>query len=319
MTRELESRKDLVNEKVTRHDVTRHCEGASHFSHLALHNSTRHCEEDKHSAVRRGNLLNGLLRHFVPRNDGDSCTPQSLLNVKNLKTYRLNVLTTLKKTAFTLAEVLITLGVIGIVAVMTIPTVINNSQNKIFLVGLKKAYSLLSQVNEMVQIENPSYGWDNLKDDDTDSIATLFSYYKPYFKIAKDCGCGKTSPGCWSDDATKGLNNIQFAYSGEKYIGFNTCSVRLADGTNLTFDFWKGYVLGVDYDKVLPFFYVDVNGDKKPNTFGKDVFVLAIKNGNIVPAGIDNNSPKCTASDTSSNLSGIDCAAKVLQEDKISY
>ena len=224
----------------------------------------------------------------------------------------------MKLKAFTLSEVLITLGIIGVVAAMTMPILVDNAQNKILLVRFKKAYSLLSQVNEMVQIENPSYGWDNFQDGDVNSSATLFSYYKPYFKIAKDCGCGKTSPGCWSDDATKGLNNIQFAYSGEKYIGYDTCSVRLADGTNLTLDFWKG-VIGINYDKKIPLFYVDVNGDKKPNTLGKDVFVLAIRNGILVPAGIDNESANCSASNDLGKLAGIDCAAKVLKEDKISY
>ena len=49
------------------------------------------------------------------------------------------------KKGFTLAEVLITLGIIGVVAAMTMPTLINNINNKQNIAALKKAYSLISQ------------------------------------------------------------------------------------------------------------------------------------------------------------------------------
>ena len=57
------------------------------------------------------------------------------------------------KKAFTLAEVLITLGIIGIVAAMTLPAVINNSRNKQLEAGLKRSYSLISQALDMYQAE----------------------------------------------------------------------------------------------------------------------------------------------------------------------
>ncbi|PWL77324.1 hypothetical protein DBY21_05240, partial [Candidatus Gastranaerophilales bacterium] len=57
------------------------------------------------------------------------------------------------KKAFTLSEVLITLGVIGIVAAMTLPAVINNSRNKQLEAGLKRSYSVLGQALNMYQAE----------------------------------------------------------------------------------------------------------------------------------------------------------------------
>ena len=51
----------------------------------------------------------------------------------------------LKKAAFTLAEVLITLGIIGVVAAMTMPSLIQNYQEKATVTKLKKCYSLVSQ------------------------------------------------------------------------------------------------------------------------------------------------------------------------------
>ena len=54
---------------------------------------------------------------------------------------------------FTLAEVLITLGVIGIVSVMTLPALIANNRNKELENGLKKAYSVMGQALDMYQAE----------------------------------------------------------------------------------------------------------------------------------------------------------------------
>ena len=59
-----------------------------------------------------------------------------------------------RKKGFTLAEVLITLGIIGMIAEMTIPTLMNNVGNQVFKVGLKKSYSVLSQATVDVMNEN---------------------------------------------------------------------------------------------------------------------------------------------------------------------
>lgn len=56
-----------------------------------------------------------------------------------------------KKSAFTLAEVLITLGIIGVVAAMTIPTLLAKYQEKQTVTKLKQTYSILSQAIRSVQ------------------------------------------------------------------------------------------------------------------------------------------------------------------------
>ena len=60
----------------------------------------------------------------------------------------------MKKFAFTLAEVLITLGIIGTVAAMTLPSLITRNQNKALEAGLKKNYSIIQQAFEMYQAEH---------------------------------------------------------------------------------------------------------------------------------------------------------------------
>ena len=66
------------------------------------------------------------------------------------------------KKGFTLAEVLITLGIIGVVAAMTIPSLINAAQGKELETAFKKAYSVLTQaVLIMEREEGQTVNWDN--------------------------------------------------------------------------------------------------------------------------------------------------------------
>lgn len=223
------------------------------------------------------------------------------------------------KKAFTLAEVLVTLGIIGVVAAMTMPVLMNNARDKELVARFKKAYSLLSQATIMASMEYPVEDW-NMRAANLSDTEIIYNYYKPHLSITQDCGCSKRALGCWSKDATRTINGSIYTYGHEKGIGDTYCAVRLADGMNLSFDTWGPSDLGVTSSSDVFFFYVDVNGDKKPNVLGKDVFqfVVTKEKGALVPAGADNNTVKCTKNDTSREA-GIDCAAKVLAEDKIDY
>ena len=71
------------------------------------------------------------------------------------------------KFAFTLAEVLITLGIIGVVAAMTLPTLIQNHQKKVTVVRLKKFYSVMSNAIRMEEAALGDYkGWAPTQQDD---------------------------------------------------------------------------------------------------------------------------------------------------------
>ena len=74
-----------------------------------------------------------LLKRFFAgaQNDKNTC----------LVPYCLSNLVSSKKAAFTLAEVLITLGIIGIVAAMTIPTLVSNYQKKVLKTQFTKKYA----------------------------------------------------------------------------------------------------------------------------------------------------------------------------------
>lgn len=229
-----------------------------------------------------------------------------------------------KQKAFTMAEVLITIGIIGVVAAMTLPGLINNMQNQEKVTALKKAYSILSQATLLaIELNGDSGSW-GIKDNDTEVIERLFSYYRPQLKIIKYCSGVKG--GC-SVDTVKDLKGNKFHwYNNNHSIGANALSIRLEDGMTITFDVFSSpkNEFGVDTTGPVLVFIVDVNGEKSPNQFGRDIFafVLDSKRNILVPAGKDNDSETCKSTGSvpgNYNYVGMDCTAKVLREDKISY
>ena len=105
----------------------------------------------------------------------------------------------IRRAAFTLAEVLITLGIIGVVAAMTIPTLVSNYKKKVVETKLVNFYSVINNAVKMSEVENGSVTlWDPLeqdeiKDDSDNVIATpttnvqewFAKYLAPYVKTAK--------------------------------------------------------------------------------------------------------------------------------------
>ncbi|MBR1754575.1 type II secretion system protein, partial [bacterium] len=88
-----------------------------------------------------------------------------------------------KHRGFTLAEVLITLGIIGVVAALAIPTLISNNNKRIVETRLAKFYSTMNQAIELSEVENgPKEKWDNLKDNPSEWFR---KYLEPYVKTSK--------------------------------------------------------------------------------------------------------------------------------------
>ena len=106
-----------------------------------------------------------------------------------------------KPFAFTLAEVLITLGIIGVVAAMTMPTLITKYQKKQTLNQLRKAYAEMSQA---IRISESKFGtletWDFANFETPQERIKYFSenYFFPNIKIIKKCV--PASEECWSSN-----------------------------------------------------------------------------------------------------------------------
>lgn len=217
----------------------------------------------------------------------------------------------LKKAAFTLAEVLITLGIIGVVAAMTMPSLIQNYQEKATVTKLKKCYSLVSQA--YVSILNDEGGSDTLQAGDDLEMMEKFG---KYLKYQKTCGRNK---GCFPNVTYKSV-------TGNGYIKWEDDTTDrsraiLTDGTLIMFNksaMWGGNEGNYLYAQI----YVDINGFKGPNQLGRDFFYFYINPEKIVPAGAKaleekNEDQKFTKNCIQQN--GYACAAWVIYNENMDY
>lgn len=212
--------------------------------------------------------------------------------------------------AFTLAEVLITLVIIGVIAAITIPSIHAACNEISFHSALKKNFSVLSNAfNLAKKYDYNDYEYWTHSDSNTDAIYENYLYLKKYLTVIREC---KDEEGCWSQDITKAPTGAQAMSATEKGIGGNIITFTLNDGTNVCLDYWSQSdtidLFGVDkYLIGNPLsVWVDVNGDRKPNKLGKDVYAFILTSRGLVPAGNNNNSANC-------ETTGYDCTAKYLR------
>ena len=155
-----------------------------------------------------------------------------------------------KRFGFTLAEVLITLGIIGVVAAMTIPTLMNQTASAEFKTGYKKIISTLNQAITMnVALDSTDFSALSASDFATSgSIANMFMSRMNVVKtaIAADTGL----------DTTTGAPAAPVSAAGNYTVFFNDGMVI---GWPKTCASMTG--VGVSNCKAV----VDVNGPKKPN------------------------------------------------------
>ena len=213
-----------------------------------------------------------------------------------------------KANGFTLAEVLITLGIIGIVAAMTLPTLITNYQKRATIAKLKRAYSVIKQAYLMSydQVGDPAA-------DDAFSMG-IDSYFKTYWapyikgtvcKSYKECGYNSGAPWIQANGTAlptgvvAGGRTTFYTTDGVLYVVFIS-----GGGSN-----------GED----VPISYVicDINGAKKPNQLGKDVFYfqrIADEKGNDMQFYGYRTSNASINSDCSTRGSGSFCAEKIRRD-----
>ena len=187
-----------------------------------------------------------------------------------------------RKPAFTLAEVLITLGVIGIVAALTLPNMIKKHRNKVLETQFKAAYSIIQQASYKMYMENEGDFIDFLGHS---TGAGYISKYREkyvelapkYYKVIKNLDKTETA-----DLKMYTSNGNEFTYNGS-FLSFSP--MLLPNGMLLSFNSHTGGNIII---------YVDTNGPfKNPNRFGYDLFRLEMtKNGKII-GDQDTNNDTC--------------------------
>jgi prepilin-type N-terminal cleavage/methylation domain-containing protein len=214
---------------------------------------------------------------------------------------------------FTLAEVLITLGIIGIVAAMTIPGLMNNAKATKLRSQYLKAYSTLGQVMLKIQDEGDDIEPSNYYDNPT-AYKTIFMQY-----LAGATDCGYKAGAFQSDKAAPCYNAGRYAdYAGRpKYMNLNntagTDGVIFESGQILLSDgsLWLFYLQNKWHPTLLT---IDINGYKSPpNRLGYDLFTFQYYDGTFIPSGALHTSytdeKYCSETDTGS-YNGIGCTVK---------
>ena len=243
----------------------------------------------------------------------------------------------LNKNGFTLAEVLITLGVIGVVAALTLPSVINDYNEKKNIATWKKAYAEFAQVAQKISYDYNVNTFEEAirKQEEIDNLTPsgdlvtqpVINLFSKYFK-----------------NINMACNGTKCEFAGNEMSGW-ACTNILVDGYVSSSGLGKStgykYLSGADAGYWVLGYYptvcaqtpsytfaldtntssygrisIDVNGKKKPNVIGKDIFVLNMNNLNQVVPGGSNGfySTKDYECDSNAKYGGPACSAEYLQK-----
>ena len=234
-----------------------------------------------------------------------------------------------RKFAFTLAEVLITLGIIGVVAAMTLPTLVQRHREKQTVSALKSAYSIFSQAYLMAvkeygtldnwgfagieKVEHEDGSVDYVSEENGVSNKVIYDKFAKYLKVGKHCSPGDET--CLKT-VTKGTFESGILTNG---MAFNfvqrsgDCSSKAGSTKNL--------------QSVCADITVDIDGPSKgENAWGKDWFRFYITKYGVLPKGTP-DSTSFTFSKNCINASqatyggkyGEACTAWVLYNENMDY
>jgi len=229
--------------------------------------------------------------------------------------------------------VLITLAIIGIIAAITIPTIVANHQKKHLETAFTKGYRTVSHMINLARAEHgdfSSWDWESAATPEGQD-AFVKKYFLPYLNTVKFCPADNSSGGCFPNVTYKFLNGKN---SSSNYETIDRTSVLLADGMSYTF-FFPNPTTCMNIKSRCVSIAIDTNGFKKPNTIGYDFvsFEIFPATGEFLPRGINVNKFNAETNDYDKltweqllqrcSVGGSDnhlCSGRIVQEGfKINY
>ena len=256
-----------------------------------------------------------IVCNLFPRPFGERVRERGYLATSHLSRLTAFTLAEGATHAFTLAEILITLGIIGIVAALTIPSVIEGYKEKETVAKLKKVYSVLSQSYELyMQETGEPFKWSadsSIYDRGEDEqYVEFFNILKKQYKKVKECH--NEFVGCYSRGYYKTLLGNDYTYGYGERAGKGKLSLVTPDGVTIGFG-WDGVW---QQDKIL----VDLNGPKKPNRGGYDAFAFSIKDDKIIPfENLIKNLCDLKNDDKVQAMNGWGCTGWVITRENLDY
>ena len=234
-----------------------------------------------------------------------------------------------KKKGFTLAEVLITLGIIGVVAAMTMTNLIVNYQKQETIEKLKKANSVIGQFLQKAENDNGCLCYWTFSDHNF----VYNTYIKPYFNVINN----SAKYGYSTSSYFSSIGYKTFSANGGRHV-FKTMeanSYNYFSGesyADLFFMTTDGFLYGLGWNQSQLTgrreleFLVDINGPRLPNVAGKDVFMFKIGGeycqSKVWPYKLGNQScsgsscvytPHKCGNGESCKKSGFNCACNIIE------
>ena len=230
------------------------------------------------------------------------------------------------KAAFTLAEVLITLGIIGVVAALTMPALITNIQDRIQQKRIENINQKLSKVTDKMAVQSGLTGYD--------TTMAFVQEMSKHMKIAKICDnehlaeCWPTQEVTLNDEGktweiakTKNARTLKISTNAEDWA--DTVGIVTGDGTGMILSYNKKCEFNVDdgglkYDNstgksnslVCLSGVFDWNGSSKPNKLKKDVTMLGLASGLGSNCAFELGGKCFTAAFTPTPLTLAECEAE---------
>ena len=194
---------------------------------------------------------------------------------------------------------------------MTLPALIGKYQKQVTVSKLKKFYTSMNQALRHSEADNGEYKyWSSGQD--MGAVAYFDKYWKPYLSGVSIC---KTYKEC-NYTSNQPFSDINGTHAGAVLISETArTTFKLPDGT-VVINFTsmggqadeEGNLVDTSTSGAI---YVDINGGKAPNRYGKDLFVfIRYDNGLINPylINLKDISTKCN------RQTGEGCAAKIMQD-----
>ena len=188
----------------------------------------------------------------------------------------------MKFKAFTLAEILVTIGIIGFVSAMTIPSLINNVKDTRFRTQFLKTYTVIQQAIKRMEADDIAIESKSYNRRANPFYRTLLSYLTNSTDCG-DCVSFRKNPlpiGCFDFD-----KNSYRTFNGTKILDkqyFDDGQILMPDGSLVIVEQPE---IGPAAPKEQIYVFVDVNGIKPPNRLGHDLFVLQFTIDGLLPMG----------------------------------
>ena len=189
----------------------------------------------------------------------------------------------MKKFGFTLAEILITMGIVGVVAAITLPTLMSDTASAQIGPKLAKAVSMFEQANLTMLNENSLDAISNMEIfTEDDSVVKYGEELSNYLKISQ-----------YEYDNTEGNrdNTTKTSCSPDKSsLTYDTPTFVAKDGVMYMISAFEKAKSSLPPHKThIGYVWIDLNGESLPNTAGTDLFLFALYNdGSLKPAGTRN-------------------------------